>query len=90
MKRSGMVKKSVQLLCGLGLLLLFAFATTGQSRREDSEQLIQQITQELRTARGQLSKMDTDQAGHKYKLEQLLDQAEREAHDLAAGLPKRR
>jgi len=90
MKSSGMAKKYVQLLCGLGVLLLLAFATMAQSRRENSEQLLQQVTQELREARAQVSKMDTDSAGHKFKLEQLLDQAEREAQDLAASLPKKR
>jgi sensor domain CHASE-containing protein len=90
MKLSGMTKKYVQLLCGLGVLLLLAFATMAQSRRENSEELIQQITQELRSAREQLSRMDTDSGGHKYKLEQLLDQSEREARELAASLPRRR
>jgi sensor domain CHASE-containing protein len=91
MKRSGMVKKAVYSLCGLGMLLLLGFATVGQqNRKEDSEQLIQQVKQELKTARDQVSKVDTDSAGHKYKLEQLLDQAERETQDLATSLEKKR
>jgi hypothetical protein len=90
-------KTSTYLLPGAAALLLLGFAAASQyranaapqDRRENSEQLVQQISQELKSAREQVSKVDTDKSGHKYKLEQLLDQAEREATDLAASLPKR-
>jgi len=90
-------KTSIYLLPGAAVLLCLGFAASqyrasaasAQDRREDSEQLVQQISQELKSAREQVSKVDTDKSGHKYKLEQLLDQAEREATDLAATLPKR-
>jgi hypothetical protein len=98
--KTGMRKKINYLLPSAGVLLLFGFAAVSQNRanatstqqdhREDSEQLVQQISQELKTAREQVSKVDTDKDGHKYKLEQLLGQAEREATDLAASLPKKR
>lgn len=96
--KTGRKKTSGLLLPGVAALLLLGFAAASQyrasaaspqARREDSEQLVQQISQELKSAREQVSKVDTDKSGHKYKLEQLLDQAEREATDLAASLPKR-
>lgn len=94
---TGIRKTSAYLLPGAGVLLLAGFAAFGHSRangpaqaREDSEQLMQQITQELKSAREQVSKVDTDKSGHKNKLEQLLDQAEREASDLTASLPRKR
>jgi hypothetical protein len=80
----------------VGVALLLGLAAFGQNRapsqstREDSEQLVQQISQELRTAREQISKVDTDSAGHKVKLEQLIDQAEHESEQLASSLPKKR
>jgi hypothetical protein len=95
--KTGIRTTSAYLLPGAGALLLAGFAAFGHSRanvpaqaRENSEQLMQQISQELKSAREQVSKVDTDKAGHKYKLEQLLDQAEREATDLSASLPKKR
>lgn len=96
--KTGIRKTSAYLLPSAGVLLLVGFAAFGQNRakepsasgRENSEQLMQQITQELKSAREQVSKVDTDKSGHKNKLEQLLDQAEREASDLTASLPQKR
>jgi len=97
--KTSLRRTSVYFLPGAALLLSLGFAaatqyranaTPAQDRREDSEQLMQQISQELKSAREQVSKVDTDKSGHKYKLEQLLDQAEREATDLTASLPRRR
>jgi hypothetical protein len=97
--KTKMREKSAWVLSSVGVALLLALAAFGhspakdpttQSAREDSEQLVQQITQELHSAREQISKVDTDSAGHKVKLEQLLDQAERESQQLASSLPKRR
>jgi len=91
MKRSGMIKKAVYSFCGAVVLLLLGFAAVGQqNRKEDSEQILQQVKQELKSAREQVSKLDTDSTGHKYKLEQLLDQAEREAQDLTSTFTKKR
>jgi hypothetical protein len=97
--KSSMREKSAWVLSSVGVALLLGLATFGQNRakdpttqttREDSEQLVQQISQELKTAREQISKVDTDSAGHKVKLEQLLDQAEHESQELASSLPKKR
>jgi chromosome segregation ATPase len=92
-------EKSAWVLSSLGVALLLAVAAFGhspaknpatQSQREDSEQLVQQISQELHSAREQISKVDRDSAGHKDKLEQLLDEAERESQQLASSLPRKR
>lgn len=90
--KTKITKKIAYVLSALAMLLGLAVlsqnrANARQERRENSEQLMQQVTQELKSAREQVSKVDTDKAGHKYKLEQLLDQAEREASDLNATLP---
>jgi hypothetical protein len=91
-------EKTAWLLSSAGVVLLVAFATFGQNGTkapapqtpEDSEQLMTKISQELKTARDQASKVDADQTGRKHKLEQLLGQAEKEAQDLHASLPKKR
>jgi hypothetical protein len=93
--KTSMREKSAWVLSGAGVAMLLGLAAFGPNRavsqtREDSEQLVQQISQELRSAREQISKVDTDSAGHKVKLEQLIDQAERESEQLAASLPKKR
>jgi len=91
MKVSCKVRRSVYFVAGAAVFVFSGYVAASQNHeREDSKQLVQQITDELKTAREQLSKVDTDSTGHKYKLEQLLDQAERETRDLAGSLEHRR